>query len=113
MVGQTLLSPLLSSLTAAMGQRVSVALYPTYVNPEVNSEREVRSERVPPQLVMGTEIGFDLSDRFKASVLAAPNRSDVPPQFNLEYKASDTLTFEGALDTQGAWESQLRVFFRF
>ena len=59
-VGQTLLSPLLSSLTAAMGQRVSVALYPTYVNPEVNSEREARSERVPPQLVMGTEIGFCL-----------------------------------------------------
>jgi translocation and assembly module TamB len=112
-VGQSLLSPLLSSLTSALGQRVSIALYPTYVSPRVDSDEEVRSERVPPQLVLGTEVGVDVTRRVKASVLAAPNRTDVPPRFNLNYKASETFSLEGAIDTQGSWESQLRVFLRF
>jgi translocation and assembly module TamB len=112
-VGQSLLSPLLSSLTSALGQRVSIALYPTYVNPRVESDEELRSEKVPPRLVLGTEVGVDVTRRIKASVLAAPNRNDVPPRFNLNYKASETFSLEGAIDTQGSWESQLRVFLRF
>ena len=112
-VGQSLLSPLLSSLTSALGQRVSLALYPTYVTPQVDSERELRSQQVPPQLVLGTEVGVDITRRIKASVLAAPNRSDVPPRFNLNYKANENLNLEGAVDTQGSWESKLRILFRF
>jgi translocation and assembly module TamB len=46
-------------------------------------------------------------------VLAAPNRSDVPPQLTLNYKASDTFNLEGSIDTQGAWQTQLQLFFRF
>ncbi|MFN7678725.1 MAG: translocation/assembly module TamB domain-containing protein, partial [Cyanobacteriota bacterium] len=91
MVGQSLLSPLLSSVSDALGQRVSLALYPTYVNPEIPN-REVRlSRRVPPQLVLGAEMGVDLTDRVNLSVLAAPNRSDVAPQVTLNYKASEAL----------------------
>jgi translocation and assembly module TamB len=112
-LGQSLLSPLLGSLTDAMGQRVSLALYPTYVNPRVNRDDELRSANVPPQLVLGTEVGVDITDRFKASVLAAPNRSDVPPQLNLNYKINETFTVEGSFDAQGAWQSQLRMFLRF
>jgi translocation and assembly module TamB len=112
-LGQSLLSPLLSSLTDAFGQRVSFALYPTYVNPSVSSTEERRSGRVPPQLVFGAEVGYDITDRINASVLAAPNRSDVPPQLTLNYKASDTFNLEGSIDTQGAWQTQLRVFLRF
>ncbi|MEB3321816.1 MAG: translocation/assembly module TamB domain-containing protein [Synechococcaceae cyanobacterium] len=112
-VGQSLLSPLLSSFSDLFGQRVSLALYPTYVNPDVKNERELFSRRVPPQLVLGTELGVDLTERFNASVLAAPNRSDVPPQFTFTYKASDTFNLQGAIDTQGSWQSQLQVFFRF
>ena len=112
-LGQTLLSPLLSSLSDAFGQRVSLALYPTYVNPQVDSSQELRSRRVPPQLVLGSEIGYDLTDRINASLLAAPNRSDIPPQFTLNYKASERLNVEASVDTQGAWQTQLRVFFRF
>jgi translocation and assembly module TamB len=112
-LGQTLLSPLLGTLGDAFGQRLSFALYPTYVNQIVNSTAERRSGRVPPQLVLGAEIGLDLSERFNASVLAAPNRSDVPPQLNLNYKASELLNLQGSIDSQGAWQTQLQLFFRF
>jgi translocation and assembly module TamB len=112
-LGQSLLSPLLGTLSDAFGQRVSFALYPTYVNPSVSSNEERRSGRVPPQLVFGAEVGYDITDRINASVLAAPNRSDVPPQLTLNYKASETFNLEGSLDAQGAWQTLLRVFFRF
>lgn len=112
-VGQSLLSPLLSSLSDALGQRVSLALYPTYVNPEIASAEVRRSRRVPPQLVLGAEVGFDLTDRLNVSALAAPNRSDVAPQFTLNYKASEALNVETFIDTLGSWGTQLRLLFRF
>ena len=46
-------------------------------------------------------------------MLAAPNRSDIPPQINLKYKASESFNLEGSFDTQGAWQTLLQVFFRF
>ena len=112
-LGQSLLSPLLGTLSDAFGQRVSFALYPTYVNPSLSTSEERRSGRVPPQLVFGAEVGYDITDRINASLLAAPNRSDVPPQVTLNYKASETFNLEGSIDTQGAWQTQLRVFLRF
>jgi len=112
-VGQSLLSPLLSSVSDALGQRVSLALYPTYVNPEIASAEARRSRRVPPQLVLGAEVGFDITDRVNVSALAAPNRSDVAPQFTLNYKASEALNLETFVDTLGSWGTQLRLLFRF
>ena len=112
-LGQTLLSPLLGSFSDVLGERLSFALYPTYVNQAVNSGAERRSGRVPPQLVLGAEIGLDIDERFNASVLAAPNRSDVPPQLNLNYRASELLNLKGSVDSQGAWQTQLQLFFRF
>ena len=112
-LGQTLLSPLLSSFSDAFGQRVSLAFYPTYVNQSITTRRELRSGRVPPQLVLAAEVGVDLTDRLNASVLAAPNRSDVPPQVTLNYKASETFNVEASVDSQGAWQTLLQVFFRF
>jgi len=112
-LGQSLLSPLLSSLSDAMGQRVSLALYPTYVSPEVSVDANQTSKRLPPQLVLGSEIGYDLSDRLNLSVLAAPNRTDIAPQMTLNYKASEIFNIEASVDTQGSWGSQLRVFLRF
>ncbi|MFN9629393.1 MAG: translocation/assembly module TamB domain-containing protein [Cyanobacteriota bacterium] len=112
-VGQSLLSPLLSGLSDALGQRVSLALYPTYVNPEIASAQARRSRRVPPQLVLGAEVGFDITDRVNLSALAAPNRSDVAPQVTLNYKASEAINVETFIDTLGAWGTQLRLLFRF
>jgi translocation and assembly module TamB len=112
-VGQTLLSPLLSSLSDALGQRVSLALYPTYVNQAIDNQQERTTRRVPPQLVLGAEVGVDITNRFNMSVLAAPNRSDVPPQVTLTYKASDTFNLQTSVDTEGAWQSLLQVFLRF
>ena len=112
-LGQSLLSPLLASLSDALGQRVSLALYPTYVNQSVASGQERLSGRVPPQLVLAGEVGLDITDRLSASVLAAPNRSDVPAQLNLNYKASNAWNIGVSVDTQGAWQSVLQFFFRF
>jgi translocation and assembly module TamB len=112
-VGQSLLSPVLGGLSEVFGERVSVALYPTYVSPELTDGKSLRSQQVPPQLVLGTEIGLDVSDRFNASVLTAPNRSDIPNQLTLTYKASEILNLQGSFNTQGAWQGQLQLFFRF
>lgn len=113
-LGQSLLSPIVGTLSDALGQRVSFALYPTYVAPNVEGPLATnRSQRVPSQLVLGSEIGLDLSERFNFSVLAAPNRSDVPPQVTLRYQASDKLGLQGSVDTQGRWKSQLQLFLRF
>ena len=68
---------------------------------------------MPPQLVLGAEIGVDITNRFSMSVLAAPNRSDVHPQVTLTYKASDTFNLQTSVDTEGAWQSLLQVFLRF
>jgi translocation and assembly module TamB len=112
-LGQSLLSPLLGSLTDALGQRVSLALYPTYVNQAISDGSLTNGERVAPQLVLAAEVGYDLTSRLNASLLAAPNRSDVPPQFNLNYKATNNLSLEGSVDTEGTWQTQLQLFLRF
>ena len=112
-VGQTLLSPVLGGISDALGQRISFALYPTYVNPNVTNAAAVQSRQLPPQLVLSSELGLDITDRFNASVLAAPNRSDVPPQINLNVRATELLNLQGSVDTQGGWQTQLQLFFRF
>jgi translocation and assembly module TamB len=97
----------------ALGQRVSFALFPTFANPTVNSADAQRSGKLPTQLVLGSEIGLDITERFNASVLAAPNRSDIPPQLNLNYKASELINLQGTIDSQGALGAQLQLFLRF
>jgi translocation and assembly module TamB len=112
-VGQSLLSPILGTLGDAFGQRLSLAIYPAYVNQGVSRGSEQRSRRVPPQLVLATEVGVDLTDRFNVSLLAAPNVDNVPPQVNLTFKASELFNVQGSVDTEGIWQTQLQVFFRF
>ena len=112
-VGQSLLSPVLGTLTDAMGQRMQIALFPTYVTPEVKSEKERTSGQVPPTFTLMTEIGVDVTDRFDFSVLAAPNNSDVPEQGSVTYQLTPNTSLSGSIDTNGTWQSQLQVFFRF
>ena len=112
-VGQSLLSPVLGTLTDAMGQRLQVAIFPTYVTPDVKSDKERTSGRVPPTFTLVTEIGVDVTDRFDLSILAAPNTTDVPPQATVSYRLTPNTTVSGAVDSNGTWQSQLQVFFRF
>ena len=112
-LGQSLLSPVLGTLTDAMGQRLQVALYPTYVTPEVKTEDDRTSGRVPPTFALMTEFGVDITDRFDVSVLAAPNNTDVPPKASVSYQISPSTSISGAVDVNGTWQSQLQVFFRF
>ena len=106
-------SPVLGTLTDAMGQRLQVAIFPTYVNPDVKSDKERTSGKVPPTFTLVTEFGVDLTDRFDLSVLAAPNTSDVPPQATVSYRLTPNMSVSGAVDANGTWQSQLQVFFRF
>ena len=112
-LGQSLLSPVVGGLSDAFGQRLTFALYPTYFAPEEVVPSENRSRRLPSQLVLGSEIGLDVTERFNFSVLAAPNRSDIPPQVTLRYQASDRVGVQTSIDTQGRWQSQLQLLFRF
>ena len=112
-LGQSLLSPLVGGLSDAFGQRLTFALYPTYFVPAETSAQENRSRRLPSQLVLGSEIGLDLTERFNFSVLAAPNRSDIPPQMTLRYQASDRIGVQGSVDAEGRWQTQLQMLLRF
>ena len=112
-LGQSLLSPLVGGLSDAFGQRLTFALYPTYFAPSQVLPSENRSRRLPSQLVLGSEIGLDVTERFNFSVLAAPNRSDIPPQVTLRYQASDRVGVQTSIDTEGRWQSQLQLLFRF
>ena len=113
MLGQSLLSPLLGTFTDNFNQRLQFALYPTYVTPIVDNNGERVSGRVPPQLAIVTDFGVNITDRFDLSVLAAPNRNDLPPQGSLTYQIDTNLSVSGSVDTQGTWQSQLQLFFRF
>jgi translocation and assembly module TamB len=113
-LGQSLLSPVVSGLSDAFGQRLSFAIYPTYFVPQVVENSSDRNSRqLPSELVVGTEIGLDITERFNLSVLAAPNRSDLPPQLSLNYQASQQVGVQTSIDTQGRWQSQLQLLFRF
>ena len=112
-VGQSLLSPVLGTLTDAMGQRMQIAFFPTYVTPEVKGDRERTSGRVSPTFTLVTELSVDATDRFDFSVLAAPNTTDVPPQATVTYRVTPNTSLSGSIDTKGTWKSQLQVFFRF
>ena len=112
-LGQSLLSPVLGTLTDAFNQRLQFALYPTYVTPTVQNNQERTSGQVPPQLALVTDVGVALTDRFDFSVLAAPDRNDIPSQGTLTYQLNSRTSVSASVDTQGTWQSQLQVFLRF
>jgi translocation and assembly module TamB len=112
-LGQSLLSPLVGGLSDAFDQRLTFALYPTFVAPAETLAREERARQVPSQLVLGSEIGVDLTDRFNFSVLAVPNRSDIPTQATLRYQISEPLGVQTSVDAERRWQSQLQLLLRF
>jgi translocation and assembly module TamB len=115
-LGQTLLTPVVGGFSELLGQRLNVALYPAYLDPYVTKSaaaRNLSNRRIPSQLVLGSEVGLDITDRLNFSVLSAPNRSDIPPEAGLRFQASDNLGLQGAVDQLGRWQGQLQLFFRF
>ena len=113
-LGGTLLTPVLGGFSDLFGDRLTASIYPAYLDPYVeDGKRRRKSQRVPSQLVLGAEVGVDITERLNFSVLSAPNRSDIPPEAVLRYQATDTFGVQGALDQQGQWQGQLQLFFRF
>ncbi len=120
-LGRSLLSPVLGTITDFFSDRLQLALYPTYVTPETsdspNADVNDNQDQVPgktaPQQAWVTEVGVDLSERINFSLLAAPNRNDVSPQGSLTYQMTPNFGVGGSLDTKGTWQGQLQLFFRF
>ncbi len=120
-LGKSILSPLLGTITGAFSERLQVAFYPAYVTPEVTDKtgdsQPANQEEVeggaPSQQAWVTEVGVDLSDRVNLSVLAAPNRQDIPPQGTVSYQVTPNVGLVGSLDNRGTWQSRLQMFFRF
>ncbi len=120
-LGKSVLTPFLGNISGAFSDRLQLAIYPALVNPQTGEEgidnqqanSESTSAQVSPQQAWVTEIGFDLTERFNFSVLATPNRKDIPPQGTLNYQVTPNVGLVGSLDKKGAWQSQLQMFFRF
>ncbi len=120
-LGRSLLSPVLGTISDSFDDRLQISLYPTYVTPEAEEKtsdvqansQENDTGQASPQQAWVTEIGIDLTDKFNFSVLATPNRDDIPPQGTLTYQVTDNLGLAGSLDKEGTWQSQLQLFFRF
>ncbi|MEC7739039.1 MAG: translocation/assembly module TamB domain-containing protein, partial [Cyanobacteriota bacterium] len=112
-IGQSLLTPVLGTISDAFSQRMQIALYPAYVSPVVTSQQERVSGQVPPTLELVTDIGIDITKRLNVSILATPDRNDIPPQGTLTYQISPSMNLSGSVDGQGIWQSQLQLFFRF
>ncbi len=112
-IGQSLLTPVLGTISDAFSQRMQIALYPAYVSPVVTSQQERVSGQVPPTLELVTDIGIDITKRLNVSILATPDRNDIPPQGTLTYQISPSMNLSGSVDSQGIWQSQLQLFFRF
>ncbi len=126
-LGKSILTPVLGSVFDSFSDRLQVAIYPTYVAPEKGDEAEVSgkgsesqasnqdsgSATMAPQQAWVTEVGFDVSERLNFSVIATPNRNDIPPQGSLTYQFTPNWGVAGALDNKGTWQSQVQLFFRF
>ena len=98
-----------SAPTDAFNQRLQFAIYPTYVTQTVQNNQERTSGRVPPQLALVTDVGVAITDRFDFSVLAAPDRNDLPSQ-TLTYQINPRTSVSASVDTQGTWQSSSRCF---
>ncbi len=119
-LGQSVLSPVLGSISESFSDRLHVALYPAYLTAETTDKTDDNQSSghsgpasTSPQQAWVTEVGIDLTERFNFSVLATPNRKDIPPQGTFNFQISPNAGFVGSLDREGTWQSQLQLFFRF
>jgi len=70
------------SASRCPGQRISFAIYPTLRHPVRSNEEILRKNKTSCSsqfLVLGTELGLDLSDRFKLLGAGRPERSEPSP----------------------------------
>ena len=121
-ISKSLITPILGNIVGTFSERMQVSLYPAYVTSPEITDKNVDSqvgdtENLPGKLsstqAWVTEVGIDLNNRFNFSVLATPNRKDIPPKGTLSYQVSPNVGVLGSLDKEGTWQSQLQLFLRF
>ena len=93
-VGQPLLSPILNSVSHALGRRVIFAITPTSFTPPTDDD----SQSATQEFVLAGEVGLNLSDHVDIAVLGALNRGDLPPQAKLSIQLTPSLATEITTD---------------
>lgn len=106
LASSALLTQLQNQLSRVLGI-TEFRLYPTIL-PETETARGSSTGT----LELASELGFDITGQFSASVLAILT-ADAPVQFNLRYRLTDQLLFRSYIDTEGGQGAILEFETRF
>lgn len=88
-----------------VGSRGSFRVFPVLIPNE--------DDRTRSTLEFGAEVGYDITDRFSASVLQIVSDLDEPTLFNLNYELNDQLRVRTAIGTDGEAVGILEYRIRF
>lgn len=93
------------TLNDALGSRATFRAFPVLLPNQNNSQSSV--------LAFGAELGYDITDRFSASVLQILTGVDEPTLFNLSYDINDQLRARTSVSTEGEAVGVLEYRVRF
>lgn len=81
------------ALNDALGSRASFRAFPVLLPNQSNNQSAV--------LAFGAELGFDITDRFSASVLQILTGVDEPTLFNLSYEINNQIRARSSVSSEG------------
>ncbi|KAI9130309.1 translocation/assembly module TamB domain-containing protein [Acaryochloris sp. CCMEE 5410] len=81
------------ALNDALGSRASFRAFPVLLPNQNNNQSAV--------LAFGAELGFDITDRFSASVLQILTGVDEPTLFNLSYEINNQIRARSSISSEG------------
>ncbi|MGR3278107.1 translocation/assembly module TamB domain-containing protein [Acaryochloris marina NIES-2412] len=93
------------ALNDALGSRASFRAFPVLLPNQNNNQSAV--------LAFGAELGFDITDRFSASVLQILTGVDEPTLFNLSYEINNQLRARSSVSSDGEAVGVLEYRIRF
>jgi len=89
--GSAFFSNIQGFLDNALGSRADFRLFPTLTPTETGNS----------VLGLGAELGYDVTDRFTASILQVLTTPENPTQFNLRYQVSDQVQVRSGVTLEG------------
>ena len=121
-LNRSVASYLQGNINGFLGDKLQISLYPAYINgtdldddagASSSSTTALEDKKLSGQQAWITEIGIDLSEKINFSVQAAPNKQGIPPQGNITFQMNPNIGLLGSFDSNGNWQSQLQLFFRY
>lgn len=91
LAGSAFLNNIQGFLDNALGSRVDFRLFPTLIPTE--SDRSA--------LALGAELGYDVTDRFSASILQVLTSPENPTQLNARYQLTDKIQVRSGISLDG------------